>query len=75
MKINENTHLSIGVAALLIGGAAWMTQAYFQSVSNAAEIQEMKGDIKDMQRMKEDIAVIKSDMKRILKGIELMKEE
>lgn len=67
MKIDENTKVSIGFAVVLFGGVSWLTSLSLQTSSTAAELAEVKADVKSFSQMKTDIEVIKSDLKRILK--------
>lgn len=70
MKIDENTKTTLGFMGVLMGGVIWLTSIHLQSVSNAQEIREVRDDVKQIQEIKMDLSVIKSDLKRVLKRVE-----
>jgi hypothetical protein len=67
VNLTENSKVSITLVITLLGGAFWLTSVYVQGQSNASEIAEVKADVKALSDMKADVAVIKADVKRLLK--------
>lgn len=68
--LSESSKISVSLVIALLGGAAWMTTVYVQGQSNAAEIQSVKSDVKQVMDMKADIAIMRSDLNRIAKILE-----
>lgn len=67
---DENTKISMGIAIALAGGIVWLTQLHIQTVANAEEIRSTREDVKQIQDIKSDLLVIKSDLKRVLRKVE-----
>lgn len=56
-KLNEKTYLSLGLVISIIGGAVWLTTMHFNERADAANIQEVKADLKTDLEFKRTIDV------------------
>jgi hypothetical protein len=67
MAISDKTLIPLGIAVLVIGGGAtWMTTIHLATASNSAAMTEIKTTIpKTLEKIQEDIAEIKGELKRI----------
>lgn len=68
--IRENTKFSFTVMVALLGLAVYAAKIDFQTNANAREIIEEKADIKALEQMQADVAVIKAQVVEINRKID-----
>lgn len=70
--ISENTKITFGALAIVVGGVAWLTNMNFQITASAKAQDEMSAKIDKIESLSTDVAVIKSEVREIHKKLDKM---
>ena len=63
--LNENSFISLGLAIILFGGVAWLTNLAFKTEASAESLKKIELKQNAIEEIKTDVAVIKFKLEKI----------